>query len=429
MKKLFISDLKTINENITITIYGWIASMRSGKTKTFFDVVDSTGKVQVIADSDFGCKKEESVCVTGTVCVHNDDLEIKAVSITTIGKVELQLDPSPRCKFDVFSSDNADKVLSNRHLYLRNEKLIAAMKARNAVTRAVREWFDSENYYEITAPILCPVILYDEETAIKTDFENSDHNVFLTQCVGFYLESAVHALEKVYNIGPSFRAQETSSKRHLNEYWHVKSECAFCAYDEFFAVVENMLAFVTQKVEACSDELCAILGTKFDNAALKTPFQRITYTDALALLEKRGISIPFGKSINARGEKCLAEYFGAPVWVTRNPAHIEGFPYRYCEDDKRLTMTADLIWHNNHGELLGIAEKITDPAELRARLAEKGKDKNADYEWFVDLRRVGTIPHCGMGMGLERLIKCLFNLNHVRDAIPFPRSIGRKIYP
>ncbi len=429
MKELFISDLNSVAADTAVTVFGWIASIRSEKTKTFFDVVDSTGKVQVVADRDFGCKKEESVCVSGTVRIYNGVAEIVAEDIETIGKVELQIDPPPRSKFNIFSSDNADNVLSNRHLYIRNEKLIAAMKARNLVAGAVRKWFDREGYYEVTAPILCPVILYDEETAIIAGLENDGNDVFLTQCVGFYLESAVHALEKVYNIGPSFRAKETSSKRHLNEYWHVKSEHAFCSYDEFFSVVESLLAFVTKQVAPYADELCATLGTRFDDAALKTPFQRIAYIDALELLNKHGINIPFGKSLNARAETFLAEHFGAPVWITRNPVGVEGFPYRYCEDDKRLTMTADLIWHNGHGELLGIAEKITDYDELRSRLAEKGKDKNPAYDWFADLRRYGTVPHCGMGMGLERLIMCLFDLGHVRDAIPFPRNIGRKIYP
>lgn len=428
MKEVFISDIKKMEANRRVAIYGWIASVRVGKERIFFDIVDSTGRIQVITDRGFSGKKEESVFVSGTTHIFGENFEIVADEVKIIGRAEITTEPSPRSKFDLFSSGNAAKVLQNRHLYLRNDKMIASLKARHAVTTAIREWFESQNYCEVTSPILSPVILYDEDTAIKAEIENSVGDVFLTQCVGFYLESAVHALERVYNIGPSFRAKETASRRHLNEYWHVKSECAFVTFEEFFGIVEDMLKTVTKKLQQSASELCSTLGTEFNADALKAPFPRITYIKALELLGVNGIDIEFGRSINDAGENYLSEYFGSPVWVTHNPASVEGFPYKY-DRDRRLTVTADLIWSKGHGEVLGIADKITDYAELSERMKEKGKANNSAYQWFAELRQLGTVPHCGMGMGLERLIKCLFGINHVRDVIPFPRNIGKKIYP
>jgi asparaginyl-tRNA synthetase len=286
----------------------------------------------------------------------------------------------------------------------------------------------SNGFLEVTAPVLTPILLYTEDTGISVHINNQD--IFLTQCVAFYLESAVHAFEKVYNIGPSFRGAESISRRHLTEYWHVKAELAFCDFEEFYTVVESLVSSVAAEVKPLSESICNILdlGGFCDDAA-KIPFPRISYIDAIKLLDQNNIHIEFGQSLNDIGEDFLSNYFGSPVWVTHNPRSIEGFPYKIYANDDRLTYTADLIATRGFGEILGIADKITDINELELRLKEKGKDNNSGYTWFKDLRSVGTIPHCGVGMGVERLVRWLFQLPHVREAIPFPRSMGRRIYP
>jgi len=429
MKNIFIADLVTLPMGTEVELWGWLSSKRASKNIVFYDVVDSTGKIQIVLSKDMdNAIEEESVKIVG-VLSREKQLEIKAKEISVIGRVQMNLEPHPRKDFDVFSEENSANILDNRHLFLRNPRLIATMKARNLVMTAVHEWFRLNKYYEVTAPILSPVLLYSDDTGIKVDLNNSDNNIFLTQCVGFYLESAVHVLEKVYNIGPSFRGKETSSKRHLTEYWHIKSELAFCEFEEFFPVVEDMLFSITKNIENQAKILSGQLGKVFCTDGYKIPFPRITYIEVIDLLNKNKINIDFGKSLNAKAEAFLSEYFKSPVWITHNPADIEGFPYRFFGNDKRLTLTADLICSNGHGELLGIAEKTADLEELEQRMKEKGKDKNPSYNWLKDLRKYGAIPHCGLGMGLERLIKWLFDLNHVRDAIPFPRNIGRKIYP
>ena len=430
MKTLYLKDIVSkVGEEVEIL--GWIGYKRQTKNFFFLDVVDSTGKVQVFCQGiDDIYKREQSVRVLGKVVERKGTIEIIAKDVQILGDVKFQMSPYPREKFDVFGTQYVDYVQKNRHLFVRNPRVMAALKARAIVMRAVHEWFDSNGFYEVTAPILTPILLYDTETGIPVKVNNQD--VFLTQCVGFYLEAAVHGLEKVYNIGPSFRGMESISKRHLTEYWHIKAELAFCPFEEFFGVVEDLVSFVTRVVgenpetEAIAKEL-KTGGYCMD--ALTPPFPRITYSDAVKLLKENGYDVEFGKSINDIGEDFLADYFKSPVWITYNARSIEGFPYKIIKDDPELTLTADLIATRGFGEILGIADKIENRKELEYRLKEKGKDTNPKYEWFKQLRDYGTIQHCGLGMGLERLVRWLFQLPHVREASAFPRSMGREIYP
>lgn len=397
----------------------------------FIVVEDSSGRICVQLPKElvmFHIKKEQSVHCQGILTLDKEKIPlIEATSISLIGDVTTTISPSARSDFDVFSPQNANNVVTNKHLYIRNRKNRDILIARDLVIEGVRKWFKENNYYDVTAPILTPILLYDKTTGIDVHIKNQ--NVFLTQCVGFYLESAVHSLERVYNIGPSFRGAESISKRHLMEYWHIKSEMAFCSFKEYFGVVEDLIYNVTLFVkENNGQELATRMGTTFCDDGLKTPFPRIEYCDAIELLNKNGIALAYGKSLNDNAEKFLSYYFDSPFWIVHKPAEIEGFPYKFNEKNNNLTETADLIASHGMGEILGIADKITDISMLRQRLEEKGKSYE-EYKWFCDLREYGTVPHCGMGMGLERLIRWLFRMNHVKDVIPFPRRINKKIYP
>ena len=417
-----------------VTVCGWIKSVRESKNTLFLDVQDSTATIQVIiqlhSEPAAKFKPEQSIEVVGHLQENkkNRTKELLADSYKILGDVQKLLRPNPRSDFDIFSSKYTNYVQENRHLFIRNSKVMAALRARDIVKKAVHNWFAKNKFVEITAPILTPILLYTEDTGIGVTVNEQD--VFLTQCVAFYLESAVHAFEKVYNIGPSFRGAESVSPRHLTEYWHVKAEVAFCSYEEIFTVVESLISSIAEEVAPQSEEICKILGVEpVFSEALKVPFPRITYRDAIKLCRENNIDVQFGKSLSGSAEAFLTEHFNSPVWVTHNPRSIEGFPYKICEFDEELTYTADLIGSCGGGEILGVADKITDYDELTLRLNEKGKGNNVNYEWFKELRNYGTVPHCGIGMGLERLIKWLYRLPHVREAIPFPRSMGRKIYP
>ncbi|MBQ8425248.1 MAG: hypothetical protein IJX17_04435 [Clostridia bacterium] len=431
MKTLYVNKIKTLDKGTDVEIWGWISTFTKHKELYFVKVEDSTGSIDVVlqlSTLNFKIKRDQSVHIFGKVGLDkNENVVVDADSIELVGDVNVDLSPSARSDIDVFAERNANNVVLNKHLYIRNKKFCAVLKARDLVIEAVRAWFKTNGYTDVTAPILTPILLYDKSTGIPVKIKNQD--AFLTQCVGFYLESAVHSLEKVYNIGPSFRGAESISKRHLMEYWHIKSETAFCSFDEYFDVVEDLVSFATKYVkEHGGPELAKDIGTEFCDDGMKAPFPRITYTKAIELLNENGINLAYGKSLNDISEKFLSDYFGGPIWITHKPKCIEGFPYREIEKGSDLTMTADLIASHGLGEILGIAEKITNIDEIKERLLEKGKSYD-EYKWFCDLREYGTVPHCGLGMGLERLIRWMFKMNHVKDVIPFPRRINKVIYP
>lgn len=433
MKKYYVSDILNHKFQLgdEIEIYGWIYSYSNHKSVDFVKVEDSTGRIDLIVNRDvltFSLKKEQSIFCIGVL---EKDVQgyylVHVKQIRLIGDVTCELMPGARSNIDVFSERNASQIVKNKHLYIRNKQFVGILRARDLTIEAVRYWFKENGYCDVTAPILTPILLYDKETGIELNIKNQ--NAFLTQCVGFYLESAVHSLEKVYNIGPSFRGAESVSKRHLMEYWHIKSELAFCSYEEYFDVVESLIHDTTLYIKNHGGkELASFIGTTFCEDGLKIPFPRVRYDEVVRLLNENGVCFTYGKSLNNKAETFISSYYDGPVWVTHKPKQIEGFPYRLCEDNEELTMTADLISSHGLGEILGIAEKITDSEELKKRLDEKGKDYE-EYKWFCELRDYGTVQHCGLGMGLERYIRWLFCMNHVKDVIPFPRRINQKIYP
>lgn len=254
-------------------------------------------------------------------------------------------------------------------------------------------------------------------------------DVFLTQCVGFYLEAAVHAFEKVYNIGPSFRGEESRSKRHLAEYWHVKAEVAFGDIEDIISIVENLIGHVVAQCQREINAVVSILGGEPPDIRWETPFPRISYREAVSILDSSGHTLEFGNSLASAEEELLSGRFESPFWVTGLPRATEPFPYVISPTDPEVTQTADLIADRGFGELLGVAEKITDLTMLDERLAEKGKVDDYRYDWIRELRQFGCVPHIGFGMGLERLIRWLLNIPHVRDTIPFPRIFRRRVYP
>lgn len=319
-----------------------------------------------------------------------------------------------------------DRYLTNRHLSIRTDYSRAASIARGRLHRFLMQWLADEEYVEIHAPILTKLPLYDDETAISLHLH--DQRLFLTQCVGFYLEAAAHAFGKVFNIGPSFRAEDSKSTRHLVEYWHVKFEAVWMSLDEVMSQAEALLLACLDYVQTECQELLKTFGTT-PPARPSAPFRRIRYRDAIAELRGRGHSIEFGDHIGSHEERVLGDMLMGPLWITGSPRAMEPFPYRIDPEDKEATITADLILPNGYGELLGVAEKITEIDELLERMQEKGKDPRGPYSWIVDLRRAGCVPHAGLGMGFERLLRWLFQTHHVRDFAAFPRIFGREYSP
>lgn len=438
MKKLYIKDILKDNfSNDNVEIYGWIAKIRKQKENIFVDLADSTGFIQIVFEKEklgelsFNEAKqftvESALLINGTIKEINSKFEVVANSFEIIAKASMILTPHPRSDFNIFDERFTHQILSNKHIYLRNPKLMAIQRFRNLMLYTVRKWFFDNNYIEIAAPVLTPVSLYDDKTVIPVKLQEQD--LFLSQCVGYYLESASMAHEKVYNISPSFRGEEGRSKRHLLEYWHIKAELAFGDLEDIISIVEALIKYLTEEMVKSEEvtEIFKILGTSFCTDGLKAPYPRISYDDAIKLLNESGVDIEYGKSISSNDEEILSKKYDSPVWLTGIPRKIEPFPYSIDENRNDLTMVADLIASNGFGELLGVAEKIYQIDMLDERMNEKGKLNDNRYEWIRETHMMGCVPHIAFGMGVERLIRWLMNIPHVRDAHPFPRVFGRKI--
>lgn len=438
MKTVFVRDLLANPAGVDVSLSAWVATRRKGGNVVFLDLVDSTGKIQAIFDrSQVGPEvfvlaetvpTESAIHIRGRLETRpQNPHDIRAHTMELIGADELRLSPQPRTARNVFDSGLADHVLHNRHLYIRNPKSMAILRFRSALMSYVRSWFEANNFLEIDAPVLTAVPLYEDGSAVSLQI--NDETVYLTQCVGYYLEAAVHAFERVYNMGPSFRGEESRSKRHLMEYWHIKAEIAFADLDDIIGIVESVISMVSRQCWALQSDVAKILGTSMCLDGMELPFPRISYEEAARQLRADGFAFEFGTSLGSAEEAALSRQFQQPFWITGIPRTIEPFPYVIDPDDPRVTRVADLIATNGYGELLGVAEKISSTAMLDERMQEKGKFQDPRYEWIRDVHRSGCVPHAAFGMGLERLIRWLLNIEHVRDAAAFPRIFRRRIFP
>ncbi len=437
MKTLYIKDIKALENGAEIKLSAWVKEKRSHRKVAFLDVVDSTGLIQVVGSvENIGIETfdlfskvnyEAAIEIEGFVVEGKGVKEIEVKKFKIIGETTKQFSPRPRSDFDIFDSSLTDHLLRNRHVYIRNPKIMAILKFRHILMNHTRNWFNQNDFTEIDAPILTPIPLYEDGSAMKINVHNEE--VFLTQCVGYYLEAAVHAFERVYNMGPSFRGEESRSKRHLMEYWHIKAELTFGDREDIISLVEDIISYLTKKCAEDGKEVFEALGIEMCLDGLKTPYERITYEESIVYLKKKGVDIDYGKGLGSTEEEILSELFDGPFWIVGVPRCIEPFPYCIDPGDNRVTMVADLIASNGYGELLGVAEKISDFDMLCERMNEKDKLEDSRYDWVREVHQVGCVPHIAFGMGVERLIRWLLNIPHVRDAMPFPRIFRRRVYP
>jgi asparaginyl-tRNA synthetase len=416
-----------------VVISGWLKSKRDQKSTLFLDIIDSTGVAQLVLDKkcDFSqvaqsLPLESAVEVVGKITESSQGKnEILVSQFKVVSASSLELSPKPRSDFDIFDEAMWAHISANRALYLRNPKIISIMQIRAEVMRIVREWFHGNRFVEFDAPILTLAPLYDDSTAMGIDIKGQ--SAFLTQCAGFYLEAAAHALEKVYNMGPSFRGEESRSKRHLKEYWHIKAEMAWGNRQEIMEIVEKLIFYIYERLPIECERQLMGLGVNIDPVDFQIPFARITYPDAVKRLQKLGSGTKFGEAVSTHDEELLSTLFDGPFWIVGNSRKVEPFPYTIDPDDDRLTMTADLIANKGYGELCGTADKIWRLDMLEERLLEKGKLNDERYKFVVDIHKADCVPHSAFGMGLERLLRWILSIPHVRDTIPMPRLAGRRI--
>lgn len=365
--------------------------------------------------------------VSGALAIANGSAEIILEKICIISKSTRLLHPEIRkLDMDILANHNTDKVLASRHLYLRNPLILALNLYRSRFFSVIHDWFKDNRFVGINAPLITPSILYEPNSAVHLTNLKSNKTLFPSQSAGFYLEAA-HAHERVYNLGPSFR-NESRTNRHLMEYWQIKAELCSGQMSDIVDLVEVFLQDISASLTPFTEELTNMTGTKPPRISL--PFKRITYMEALALLNEKNLALAFDQNISKNAENLLTDHFQGPLWITHKPRELEPFPYCVCPEDDRLTMTADLISSGGFGEICGVAEKSFTREELETRMKEKGKMEQIDiYSWVLDSRDFGMVPHTAFGMGFERVLRWFCGIPHVKDAIPFPRIFGRDPIP
>jgi asparaginyl-tRNA synthetase len=414
------------HENEKVTIRGWVYRKREGKTLIFLLIRDSTGVMQCTVKKDSPAWTEaeritieSSLTLGGTVKPDTrapGGHEIVAESISIIGLAEL---------FPITKDQSEQFIRDVRHLWLRSRRMNLVMKIRDDVLQFSRDFFKSQDFTEVSPPMFISAAVEGGSTLFGLKY--FDQNLYLTQSSQLYLEILIYSLEKVYCIAPSFRAEKSRTIRHLTEYWHMEGEWPFADMNDLMHFEEELMAHIChQTAEKCKTEL-GELGVEVSKlASVKTPFPRMTYAEAVELLRKKGAQLKWGDDLGYEDEKTLAEEFGKPFFVYDYPTAIKAFYCKTYRDRPEVAMSVDMMVPRI-GEVSTGGAREDEKEVLIKRIEEMGL-KADDYKWYLDLRRYGTVPHVGFGMGLERLLVWMLDLENIIDAIPFPRTT-RRFYP
>jgi len=440
MKTFFIKHIATSQINDEIEIFCWIKNRRNHGGLLFLEFEDSTGNIVGVASKDIlsesiyqqisAIPSESSVNVRGTIRNHPTSFirEILIKEVSIVGIALPKIEPSPRNINNPFSSKYSKLILNKRHLYIRNSKIRSVFVIKYHLLSILRKWFEAHQFIEVDTPILTQSNIYSNKNTFSTDYFGT--KVYLSQCAGLYLGAMVPVFEQVYTITPAFRRESSKSPRHNPEFYHLKCQTAYSTIEEMMDFIEDMLFFLVKKLIKTSQIELNNLGVDIKTHIFKPPYPRISYLSAIELLKLEGINLEIGQSFNEKAENIITSKFEKPVFVVNMPAKVEPFPYKIDESDSRFTKTADLLMPGGYGEILGVAEFIQDSASLINRLSEKKDitDKES-VRWYTELCDYGNIPRSGFGMGVERLLRALLKLPHIRDTILFPRLYDHLPYP
>ena len=418
-------------EGQIIQLNGWVYnSRRSGKIG-FLMFRDGFGIIQcIVAKNDVGedqfkvfksLTQESSLSVIGEV-VKNDrapgGFEM-VVSELTVHQLSSEYPITPK-------EHGTDFLMNHRHLWLRSKRQYSILKVRHEIIKAVRDFFDSNDFTLCDSPIFTPNAAEGTSTLFGTDYFGN--TAYLAQTGQLYGEAAAMAVGRHYNFGPTFRAEKSKTRRHLTEFWMVEPEIAYCNIDEDMDWAERLILFIIERVlENRKNELGVLERDLAKLEQIKAPFPRVSYTECVDLLNKGGIDFKWGDDFGAPEETFIGEQYNQPVMVHRFPSAIKAFYMKRDPENDKVVLGMDVLAPEGFGEIIGGSERETEISLLEDRIKDEELNQ-ADYEWFLDLRRFGSVPHSGFGMGIERVVAWICNLPHVRETIPFPRTIGR-LYP
>ena len=416
------------HEGEEVTLRGWLAARRSRGKVHFLQVRDGSGTVQcVMAKADVAPEmftradhvaQESSLEVTGAVRA-----DARAPGGYELGVTELRV-LHESAEYPITPKEHGVAfLLDQRHLWLRSSRQHAILRVRGEVIRACREYLDGHGFLPFDAPILTPAAC--EGTTTLFPVEYFGETAYLTQSGQLYAEAGAMAFGKVYCFGPTFRAEKSKTRRHLTEFWMVEPEMAFAGLDEDMDLAEDFLVHIIARVRERRAAELQVLGR--DLPALervRKPFPRITYGEAVEVLRRKGFPLEWGMDFGGDEETALSNEFDRPVMIHRYPLEMKAFYMKADPADGRLALCVDVLAPEGYGEVIGGGQREDDLGLLEARLRAHGLAREA-FDWYLDLRRYGSVPHAGFGMGIERCVAWLCGLHHVRETIPFPRMLER----
>ena len=420
-----------VYDECDVELRGWLYNKRSSGKLHFLQLRDGSGIIQCVAfkgevsEEVFALcgelTQESSITVSGSV--RKDDrsplgyeLGVKEVECHQMA----QAYPIPPKEHGVAY------LMDHRHLWLRSSRPHAVLKVRHEVVRACRNFLDERGFTLIDAPIFTPTSCEGTTDLFEVDY--FDDKAYLTQSGQLYVEAAAMAFGKVYCLGPTFRSEKSKTRRHLTEFWMLEPEMAFCDLDGDMDLAEELIShLVHQVLENCRDALNVLERNTEPLEKVDKPFPRITYDEAVSILHRKGSALEWGSDLGGDDETTLSEQFDQPILIHRYPAAIKAFYMKRDPDDNRLALCVDMLAPEGYGEIIGGGQR-EDRLEILEQKIDEHKLPQSAFAWYLDLRKYGTVPHAGFGMGVERVVSWLCGLHHVRETIPFPRTMQR-IYP
>jgi asparaginyl-tRNA synthetase len=415
-------------EGQQVTLRGWLYNKRSSGKLHFLQVRDGTGTVQcVVFKGDVPAEQftaadhlpqESSLMVTGTVRADARAPLGYELSVTDLQVVHLAE------TYPITPKDHGIAfLLDHRHLWLRSSRQHAVLRVRSTIVRLCREYFDSRGFTLIDTPIFTPAACEGTTTLFATDYFGEP--AYLTQSGQLYAEAAAMAFGKVYCFGPTFRAEKSKTRRHLTEFWMIEPEVAFMDLAGDMDLAEDFIATVVQRT--LQERRAELEMLERDIAALERvqkPFPRITYSEAVERLRAQGFAVEWGADFGGDEETAISQAFDRPVLVHRYPAQCKAFYMKADPADPRLALCVDVLAPEGYGEIIGGGQREDDLATLQRKLEQHQLPADA-FAWYLDLRRYGSVPHAGFGMGIERVVAWVCGLHHIRETIPFPRMLER----
>lgn len=428
------SESARINElgahvGASVTVRGWVTHLRSSGKVAFIVLRDGTGILQTVLVKNqvppevwerfAELTQETCLAVTGEVKADArapGGYELGLSNVEIIGTSPLDYPIQPK-------EHGVDFLLDNRHFWLRTPRQVAIMRIRNEIEMAIHDFFYQRGFLRVDTPILTAAI--GERSGLFSTEYFEEGNAYLAQTGQLYGEAAAAAFGKIYTFGPTFRAEKSKTRRHLTEFWMIEPEVAFADTHDNMRLQEDFVSFLVQRVvERRKDELKELERdiTKLEN--IQAPFPRIDYTDAVATLQKKGSSVQWGDDLGAEDEALLVEDYDRPIFIMNYPKEAKAFYMKENPADPRTVLCDDCLAPEGYGEIIGGSQREDDYEKILHRIREEKLPEEA-YDWYLALRKYGTFPHSGFGLGLERTVAWICGTPHIRECIPFPRMMHR----